>query len=207
VFFRGPRELVCLRPEWAEELSHSHGTTPRESSRRSRWGSAVAAISGLAALAAFALDRFHHPLVRVLNLGDVTLELFADGRRLGRVEPSSAESPRAGLELRIPAGRRSLAVRDLSGGLVATADVRLFSGKYHLYAPASPEVCFWLETQSYGKKPESERSAPLESPERFWVLPDEVRGLFSPNPGASERSSTAAKSVVLRQGPCDSAPR
>jgi hypothetical protein len=96
-------------------------------------------------------------------------------------------------------------VRDLAGGSVAAAAARLFSGRHHLFAPASPGVCFWLETHTYGRTSETERSPPLESDDRFWVLPDETQGLFAPAPVAPEDSpmrSTGGKSVVLRQGRC-----
>lgn len=205
VFFRGPGELVALRSEWASALARAHGVTLRPSSPRSRWSARVLVLAGVCAALALAFHRFHHPLLRVLNLGDVTLELFADERRVGRVEPSSAESASAGLELRLPAGRRRLEVRDLSGNTLASTGARLFSGKYHLYAPASPEVCFWVETQTYGRQSELIRSPPLDGDARFWVLPEEVQGLFAPAPApleGGELRSTGGRSVVLRQGRC-----
>jgi hypothetical protein len=176
-------------------------------SRRPRWLASAAALAFAAALAAMMLHRFHHPLLRTLNLGEETLELFVDGERLGRVEPSSAESARAGLEARIPAGRRVLEARDLDGSLVARASVRVLSGRHHLYAPASPQICFWLEAQAYGRESGEVQTTRLDGEERFWALPDEVRGWFSPNPPPdADARASGGTSVVLRQAPCEEAP-
>jgi hypothetical protein len=174
---------------------------------RSRWLVAPLAIAALAAIAAAMLHRFHHPILRILNLGEATLELFVDGRPLGRVLPSSAESPSAGLEIRLPAGRRVLEVRQIDGHLVDRVSARVFSGSSHLYAPASPDTCFWLEARGYGRDAGPERITRLEGEERFWTISEQVRGWFSPNPpGGADARATGGTSVVLRQAPCAEAP-
>jgi hypothetical protein len=207
VFFRAPGELICRRPAWAEDFARRLGVESRVTPARSRWLVAPLAIAALAAVAALILHRFHHPTLRILNLGEATLELFVDGRALGRVLPSSAESPSAGLELRLPAGRRVLEVRKLDGHLVDRVSARVFSGSSHLYAPASPDTCFWLEARGYGRDAGPETITRLEGEERFWTISNQVRGWFSPNPPSdADARATGGTSIVLRQAPCAEAP-
>ncbi len=232
VLFGKPGELWSRRRDWAERfaegLALDSGPEPVSAGRRLSMASLPLALG--AALLAFALHRFHHPPLRVLNLGDGTLVLTVDGRFAGRVEPTSGESSRAGLEVRVPSGRRFLEARDTSGNLLASASVQIASGRHHLYAPGSVETCFWLESRSYGKeqsqnqgpeRPErpgrpgrpgrprlgAETIVPLEGADRFWVLPDNLRGWFSPNPRDSSGANlTGGTSVALRQAPCSEAP-
>ena len=213
VCFRKPGELWSRRAEWAERFAEALGletavepVTVRGRPSLASLPLALALALGAAALA-FALHRFHHPPLRVLNLGDGTLVLTVDGRFVGHVEPTSGESSRAGLEVRVPSGRRLLEARDTSGNLLASASVRIASGRHHLYAPASPETCFWLESRGYGKEQGAESVVPLEGADRFWVLPDNLRGWFSPNPHDSSGAQlTGGTSVALRQAPCSEAP-
>jgi hypothetical protein len=123
------------------------------------------------------------------------------------VEPSSGESPLAGLELRLPAGERTLLVVDTEGGMVAQAQVTLQAGARHLYAPGSDDVCFWLETVSYGREQKRPDYVPLGGGERFWVLPEQVNGWFMPSPPVPEGArATGGSSTVLRQAPCEDVP-
>jgi hypothetical protein len=209
VFFGEPGELWSRRREWAERFAEGLGLDrgPESVSARRRLSIASLPLALGAALLAFALHRFHHPPLRVLNLGDGTLLLTVDGRSVGRVEPTSGESSRAGLEVRVPSGRRFLEARDTSGNLLASASVQIASGRHHLYAPASTETCFWLESRSYGKEQGVDTVVPLEGADRFWVLPDNLRGWFSPNPRDSSGANlTGGTSVALRQAPCSEAP-
>jgi hypothetical protein len=207
VFFRGRGELVCRRGAWADEFAERLGLESEPTKVPLEGLRPVLGVAFAMALAATFLHRFHHPLLRIVNLGEVTLETFIDGRAFGRVQPSSAESPGAGLELRVPAGRRRFEMRDLDGNLVDRVETRVASGRHHLYAPASPEICFWLETRGYGRDAAPEQYTPLEGSERFWVIPEQVRGWFSPNPPGDEAArATGGTSVVLRQGPCVEAP-
>jgi hypothetical protein len=150
---------------------------------------------------------FHHPSVRVLELGPFATELFVDGNDVGRVEPSSGESPLAGLELRLPAGERTLQSLDAEGRPIARARVSLSAGKRHLYAPGSTDICFWLETTSYGREQKRPDRVLLSGEDRFWVLPEEVNGWFMPSPPAPEGArATGGSTTVLRQARCEDAP-
>jgi hypothetical protein len=212
VFFRKPGELWARQRDWVERFGEALGLEAgaQPVSTRATRSFASLPLAAIAALLAVVLHRFHHPPLRVLNLGGGTLVLTVDGRFAGRVEPTSGESSRAGIEVRVPSGRRLLEARDTSGNLLASASVRIFSGRHHLYAPASPETCFWLESRSYGKGRSvgaEETITRLEGEDRFWVLPENLRGWFSPNPRDSSGANlTGGTSVALRQAPCSEAP-
>lgn len=208
VFFRSADELVCKRREFAVKLAEQ-AKVPVRALSTSPWelGGGSVAVLGLAIVLALWSHAYHHPEVRVLNLTDAAFVLTADDHPLGRVEPSSGESPLAGRELRIPAGRRVLVAMGAAGEVVAETLADVVAGRRHLYAPASPSVCFWLETASYGREPKNEDLKPLDGESRFWVIPDEVQGWFTPTaPLASDSRTTGGSATTLRQRPCDEGP-
>jgi hypothetical protein len=201
--------LYCTRPEFAAELARVNGgrIVPARSRRAapSAWMAAGPVLGLAVAPLAWWLT---HPLVRIVDVTDSLLVIEADGHFLARVEPTQSESPAAGVEVRLPVGRRRLTAKDPSGRIIATDDVSVRPGAEHLYAPASPATCFWLETTGYGRtRPVAEERVPLDAETRFWVLPLAVDTWFSPNPpeGADSRS-TGGVLTALRQAPCDEAP-
>lgn len=203
--------LACTRARWAAELAVGNGTDPERRVLRepvvSPWmySGAVFAL----AVAPF-FQWLYHPLVRVLDLTPDRIELRVDGQRVAVVEPTSAESPQAGVELHLPSGRRHLEVRDaIDGHVVASADVTVEAGAKHLYAPASDDYCFWLETNGYGRAgAPGPAIRPLVGSSRFWALPLEVDSWFAPNPApaAQDRRSSGGVLTALRQAPCAEAP-
>ena len=164
---------------------------------------------GLMALPFF--YRFYRPLVRIVNLTDSRLLVYVDGEMLTSIEPTSAESAAAGVEVRIPAGQRRLQARDPSGSTRATTTVAVRAASPHLYAPASERYCFWIERTGYGRAAglaANTEIVPLEGDARFWVLPDEIDSWFSPirpeMPG--DDRSTGGVLTALRQAPCSALP-
>jgi hypothetical protein len=207
VFFLSEGELACLRRAYAEELAASIGA-PLRSIRRPRrvpWPELLAAVavSLVGAPVSFA---FQHPELRILNLGDVPIDVYADGHALGRVEPSTGESPLAGLDVRVPAGFRELVSLDPGGQVVARVRVAVYAGSRHLYAPGG-DACFWLEKVGYGRDRSPPEYTELTGSDRFWAVPDEVRSWFVPNaePGRFE-STTGGTSTALRQRSCSDPP-
>lgn len=177
-----------------------------------RWLLAVFGVVGLISAASFWI---HRPELQVLNLTGAPLVLEVDGERVGSVGPTSQESPRAGLSLRLPAGRRR--VRALQGELVvAEADLTLLAMARHLYAPASQGHCFWLERLGYGRgnlttgdaaAPRVER-LPLTSPLGFWAFDGAVDVWLAPPPEPllEDARSSGGEVVALRQARCSDAP-
>ncbi|HWA72942.1 MAG TPA: hypothetical protein VG937_11425 [Polyangiaceae bacterium] len=208
VSFRAPGELVCLHGSYAQKVAEQSAAlaAPVPAPRFVPWLELLLAVVVVALVAPLSYS-FHHPSVRVLELGPAPTELFVDGHRVARVEPSSGESPLAGLELRLPAGERSLVSVDAEGKPVASARISLQAGRRHLYAPGSADICFWLETTSYGREQKRPDRVPLQGEIRFWVLPEEVNGWFMPSPPAPEGArATGGSTTVLRQAPCEDAP-
>jgi hypothetical protein len=203
-------ELACTNPRWATELARSAGVDTRvarlREARPSAW---VLAGPIVALIAAPIAHRFHHPLVRVLNLTEARIEIYVDGSRMGSVDPTSAESPAAGTELRVPSGRRTFNVLSSDGQQLEQATVSVRSGTRHLYAPASEGTCFWLERTHYGRAGmrTAERSE-LGGRQRFWLLPRDLDTWFAPNPepGHADRRSSGGELLALRQARCSEAP-
>jgi hypothetical protein len=134
------------------------------------------------------------------------VEVSVDGRLAIFLEPTSGESPAAGVELRVPSGTRELVVRSAADGrLLSRQTARFEGGREHLFAPGSDGYCFWLESTGYGRaRTERALRQPLEGEEKFWILPRGVDTWFAPNPPAGEQSVRASGGVLtaLRQAPC-----
>lgn len=146
------------------------------------------------------------PVMRVLNLSGERIHIEVDGTRVADVDPTSVESPAAGVELRISVGRHELVARGPTGELIERTPVTIQSGRAHLFAPGSTGYCFWLETSGYGRSPTpAVTREPLGGAERFWSLPENLGGWFLPAPAAAlaEARLTGGVVTVLRQSPCD----
>lgn len=232
--------LLCRNPRFASALSEANpgclrlaqdalalgrgpvvgsGGLPRP---ELRWLLAVLCLLGLISVGSFWI---HRPQVQVLNLTGAPLVLEVDGERLATISPTSQESSRAGLTLRLPAGRRHLRALHAEA-LVAEADVTLLAGAKHLYAPASDGQCFWLERLGYGRgnlAPAAAASAarrdsapapprvervPLRSPVGFWAFDGAVDVWLAPPPEPllEDARSSGGEVVALRQALCADAP-
>lgn len=198
--------LACIDERWAEDLAELNRATVTVASAAERLWSPWMLAAPVAVLVAcpFVID-YLRPEVRVLNLTEQRMVLFVEGRRLAFIGPSSAESPSSGVDIRVPAGSRTLEARSVDGSSLERSVVRLQAGRQHLFAPGSPEYCFWLERTSYGRQGSfTARTQPLAGPSRFWTLPDDVDTWFSPNPPAAsgDAVSTGGALTALRQGRC-----
>lgn len=201
--------LACTSAAWGAELAALSGGVARPWRRRERrlsFWSLLGPLIGLALVPLF--YGLYHPAVRVLNLSDVKLHVTVDGRHLAVVEPTSTESPSAGVEVRVPAGRRLFEARDSQGRRVEARERVVESGKKHLYAPGSTGYCFWLESTGYGqhggRRSEVE---PLDGEAGFWALGGKIDTWFAPNPVPSgDARSTGGVLRALRQAPCRAAP-
>jgi hypothetical protein len=204
-------ELACTNQRWAAELSARNGAHMRVAELRpprSYWWIGIGPAFGL--LLAGISYPFHHPFVRIINLTPSRLTIRVDGELVAELEPTSAESTRAGIERRVPAGARVLEARDASGRVVSRADVVLESGARHLFAPGSDGYCFWLESTHYGRSaaPVGNVVVPLSSESQFWVLKNPIDTWFAPNPppSSADERSTGGVLTALRQAPCGEAP-
>lgn len=150
----------------------------------------------------------HRGQVRVLNHGDEPFSVFVDGRSVARVEPSSGESTRAGIELTLPSGQRALRVlTEPDGRELFRGAAQVQGGKPHLFAPASAGYCFQIERRGYGseqERSEQEQPAefePLEGSTPFWVLPEGI-SWFVPNPEPGMFQTSGGTLTCLRQKRC-----
>lgn len=201
--------LACASPSFATALSTQSvaevEALPHAEPRFASWLLVGPLVAGVGAPLGWL---FHHPLVRVLNLTEERLSIDVDGRPVLSLEPSSAESPTAGAEIRMPSGTHELGSTGPDGTRVTTA-ARLESGATHLFAPQSPHHCFWLEETRYGRaQGDPAGLIPLRGETRFWVLPRQVDTWFAPNPppAAPDARSSGGLLVALRQAPCALAP-
>lgn len=163
----------------------------------------AAAIALLSCLAHLPLYNLYRGQVRVLNHGDEPFALIVDGRRVARVEPSSGESPLAGVELSLPAGQRELAlVSELDGRELLRTRQHVKGGSPHLFAPLSTDYCFSIERKGYGDAADEPlASEALEGADPFWVLPDGI-AWFTPNPEPGPLQTSGGTLSCLRQRRC-----
>jgi hypothetical protein len=199
--------LECANPTFAEALARANGAeTTSAPFREARVHPAFALHLVWAPLLAWFVSDFARPIVRIVNLTGDPISVEVDGAHMLSVAPTSVESPSAGAEVRIPAGRRNLIARRENGEQFETSSVEIELGKNHLYAPGSAEYCFWLEESALGRRgagvTHRER---LEGPPYFWALPDELGGWFAPAPASIDPEAKLSGGVitVLRQAPCD----
>ncbi len=215
--------LRCAQPSFAAQLLALNPARLRlgDGSPRGAWDATlprlapqgmvgVVVVTLLVSVGSFVI---HRPRVQVLNLTEHPLALEVDGEIVAQVPVTSQESANAGVELRLPAGRRHL--RALSEGqVVAEADVTLRGATRHLYAPASAAHCFWLERTSYGRgntpepAPGSVERLPLTSPLRFWAFPQapDIWLAPPPEPLLDDARSSGGEVTALRQARCTDAP-
>jgi hypothetical protein len=207
VRFVAEGELLCANDRWALDLARENDAV-RESAtfRERRLGLGLFPAVVLAPVLALLVRHAVSPIVRVVNLSTDTLTVEVDGRTLAKVEPTSLESPTAGVELRLATGRHELVARGPKGAVIEQASVSVVAGRPHLFAPASDGHCFWLETRGYGRdeRGETERE-PLSGSSHFWALPADLGGWFHPVPdqAVADERLTGGRVTVLRQGPCD----
>jgi hypothetical protein len=207
-YFRPSGVLVCRSGSWASDAARASGATATS-------GRAFGVVVAAWALAALALClvvvwpfyRLVFPIVRVVNTSEDTLTIAVDAKDVARVPATRRESPMAGLELRIGAGRHLLQAFGPDGDLKDAATVTIEAGSVHLYAPASEGTCFRIETTGYGQSRHLGTNAyPLFGATHFWVLPSGQDGIdywFSPTPPpADDTRSTGGVVRALRQAPC-----
>jgi hypothetical protein len=210
VRFVGEGELLVSNDRWATELARLNGGTHERATFRERRVSLGMLPGPVLAppLALLALGTTS-PVMRVVNLGDDRVHVEVDGERVTEVEPTSVESPSAGVEVRVSVGQHELVARAPDGKVVERASVNIQSGRGHLFAPASSAYCFWLETAAYGRsKALTLTREPLSGPPHFWSLPEGLGGWFHPAPESAlaELRLTGGVVTVLRQAPCELAP-
>lgn len=201
--------LFCVAPRFASELAKASSLESAPAVGREPKLSPWMAVGAVVALVASpTLYYIHHPRLRIVNLSEHRVVVLVDDRAVADLAPSSAESPAAGVEVRIPSGRREIRAEASTGAVVHSASVDVESGAAHLYAPGADGICFWLETTAYGRHGRDRTLAPLTTEKRFWVLSEGVDTWFAPNPLPEEKDarSSGGTLTALRQAPCVQAP-
>ncbi|MBX3183188.1 MAG: hypothetical protein KIT72_04540 [Polyangiaceae bacterium] len=217
IAWRGARALSVASRRLAEELvrlspglARIEATERRHGARRlATWAFGVAWV--LTALVSLGSFYAHRPRLQILNLSGESLVVEVDGELLPPIIPTSQESPHAGLELRLAAGRRQLRVLR-SGEELAALEVTLLGGARHLYAPLSDDHCLWLERVSYGggrgATPPGIVRTPLWNSLQFWTFVEPIDVWLAPPPTPTETraASSGGQVVALRQARCQDAP-
>lgn len=200
--------LVCTHPVWGAQVAATNGascdvtrTRPTRAPLSLLTSMAVAALAVPAAHAALGVE------VRVLNRYAVPAVVVIDGRHRGVVEPSSVESPAAGLQLHLVAGVHPVQLIAQDGRVLADTTASFRPGVDHLIAASEEPVCFWVERTVYGRAsaPRAARED-LPGPGPVWELPGTMHRWFAPNPPTSESDdvSSGGALLALRQGRCGS---
>lgn len=131
-----PEGLACTHPRFADELARANDgrSEPRAVPHPAPAPWVYAGVV-LALVAAPVGWTFTHPRVRVLNLTPERLIVSVDGKTLVSIDPTSAESPAAGLSLRFPSGRHTLTAKNPEGRVVYDAEVTIRPGAEHFVGP------------------------------------------------------------------------
>lgn len=208
VRWRGREQLLCTNEGYARlaarhnRLERVEVWTPLLSWSSWYWVGPVATL-----LALPASIMFNTAVVRALNLTASDYTLVVDGHVLAEVPATSAESPAAGREFRLAAGRRHFQAIARDGTLLSDREVFVRGGAQHLYAPGNSETCFWLEFTSYGRqKVHGPQRVELARGVEFWLLSEPVDTWFAPSPlpVADDTRSSGGRLTALRQAPCAS---
>jgi len=199
--------LACLNIEWATRLSARLGTNVDSQhlgiKSKIRWAGGGVVI----ALAATPwLYGTFHPSVRLLNLTDDALMVFADNYQLANLQPTSSENSLAGLFIRAPSGKRRLSARRTDGTVVDDLNTYVHAGHEHLFVPGRPRgTCFWLERTTFGRsRSGTTLREPLADEANFWTLESDVDIWFGPALSPNSSYFTGGVVTALRQGACPS---
>jgi hypothetical protein len=206
------RDLCAANGPWAIEFAELNGAKAELCELKEPWFSAWMLAGLIFSAGAIGLFHWlHHPLLRIINVTEGRVQVTIDGRFQAFVEPTSVESPAAGVELRVPSGARELVVRAAGDGRLVSRQTEQFDGgRVHLFAPGSDGYCFWLESTGYGRAGKSSAHyEPLPTDRGFWTLPRDVDTWFAPNPPPGEGDARASGGILtaLRQAPCAEAPQ
>lgn len=199
--------LICLNAEWARRLGDSIGAVVQP--KRLRIGASSAwAFSGvvIALVATPLIYSTFHSTVRVLNLSEEGLIVFADNHQLARVQSTSHESPLAGQFVQVPTGTLHFEARRADGTTVEQVQAEVIPGRPHLFAPGRPaSVCFWIERIGFGRTSAGHATWEVLAPRfSFWAIGGEIDVWFRPAVGSKSSHFTGGTVTALRQGPCDS---
>lgn len=149
-----------------------------------------------------------HPEVRILNATEVAMEVRVDGRQVALLAGIPGEAPNAGVDVRVPEGRRVFRAFALDGRLVDETVGWAGRGHAQLYAPGSEGRCFRIEQRAYGRTPQP-RPAVLELPpdQGLISLGVPIDAWFQPNP-PTQRDLWFSGGVrrSLRLGDCPGQP-
>lgn len=199
-----PQGIACASEAFANLVAaQSHGLVSCAVVKGSSLRPSMLLGPVLALILTPALHHLFFPSVRVVNFTDRTTRILVDDRELGRVEPTSGESPAAGVTMRAPSGRHRIQALWNDGTLVDAADVRIVSGFQHLYAPGAREDCFYLQRAAYGRSAfDGETRLDFRSPSRFWIVPSEVDLWFTPEKSMHKGATTGGVVTLLRMGQC-----
>lgn len=199
-----PRGLACASEPYAHLISQQTGSAPQAESLRAGHLAPSDVVGPLLAIVLTpALNYLFFPVTRVVNLTDRTLVVSVDERVLGRVDPTSGESPAAGEIMRPPSGLHRLRASFVDGTIVSDVQVRIQSGFRHLYAPGARDGCFYLQRVSYGRSEiDGSKTESLYSDSRFWAIPSEVDLWFSPENTVLRGATTGGVVTLLRMGKC-----
>ena len=150
-----------------------------------------------------------HPEVRIVNVRDFGMEVQVDGHEVAMVVGIPGEAPNAGVDVRVPEGRRVFRAVALDGRLVDETVGWAGRGRAQLYSPGADQRCFRVEQRAYGRA-QQPRPAVIELPSdrSLHTLMVSIDAWFQPNP-PSQRDLWFSGGVrrSVRVGACGSVGR
>lgn len=196
--------LARIASRWASLRARARqrfAALPPERQRQLR----LLAASPLVALVALLLWRSRYPTLRVVNSTADPLLLIIDEKQRILLPPVSAETPEAGVVLRLSPGSHKLEALHEDGSSFDRLDVALPAASMYLMAPGMTDQCFWIQHTAYGQaKPTMPPLRLLPREQRIWAVPDEIDAWFFPTPAPSslDRRSSGGTRTAIRQARC-----
>jgi len=149
----------------------------------------------------------HRTMYIVNTTGKDGVSVFIDGQPVAQNLKNAVEEKRSlVVSESVTTEKHKIEAKDASGKVIDTFTFDFDKASNSLlYAPAhDPNVCFYVQTDTYGRKPNFSKDVVLDRTKNFWEVPSSIDYWFQDNPDSVKlKKGQSATKRALRQVPCD----